>query len=342
MTITELRSKAYKPIDGVLACQVLNLVEINQTYTLPIGEDNTIVTMIGTGNGSFTIGSNSYPLFVNRDTIYQLRYVASLNGWISAETPLNLSNDRAYVDTEIVKVNSIITTKDTAQTTANTDLETRLTDAIAGLRTELLEQAVDVDGVISGYDVILNLIQGQNATITALTAKVAELENKPSQVVRSASLPDDSDGWEVWIQTVEDTVNWEIIVTQFNRTSDSWTLPLVVRKESLPPPSHRQAIEISPNRFEVRLPGGGTLEYSNIRSADLTSFSFPVNTYTPLEAYYLDSEGNQYYRRGQIIDPTLTAMGLGRLSAPSNAITLRYEIGRTGFTDKIVYDVPLL
>lgn len=188
---------------------------------------------------------------------------------------------------------------------------------------------------------LVNNLAAAMETIQILSNRLAVLESKPEEIVRSPDLPDFSKEWKLWIQSSLDYAAWTLTMTEFSRVDPESAMPMIVRTESLRPPVHTQAVPVGAE-WKTRLPGGGELQYGTGRNSSLATFTFPAGVYSEVAWWYVNAEGLLISGtlRAEQISSESTAHGMGRADAPYSAVAVQVEIFRPNLP-KISYSFPI-
>jgi hypothetical protein len=119
-------------------------------------------------------------------------------------------------------------------------------------------------------------------------------------------------------------------------------MPMLVRTEPLPLPSHADATLLPNGNHQTLIPGGGSFEYSTSRSRGINGFSFMPGIYSGVSWSYRDAAGEiiSGTQRIGVISPTDRAYGVGVVDAPSNAVDVAVEFAEVNGTI-INYIYPL-
>jgi hypothetical protein len=193
-----------------------------------------------------------------------------------------------------------------------------LEDAIALLATN---EAAD-DKTVEALDKLVKAID-----LKPLGDRVTALESKPvvtTDTVISDDDPTDGD-WKHWFKRLYDRTAWKMAVIHYVQIlkGEAWAMNAADWRD-MAPPTHEIAAELSPGRFQITLPGGAVFSYETGRGQILDGLEFPADVYIGAQTEYRDAAGDLINRtaRYQSIAPGSVALGMGRLDAPANAVTV--------------------
>jgi hypothetical protein len=192
------------------------------------------------------------------------------------------------------------------------------------------------------------------AIVTPLVARIDALEAKPApspQVLELDRPFEDADfdtDWMLATQVIRDYTAWTWSTQLYQRVGRRVVKPLFPEVvESMPNPTHNNAIALGNNLFENRLPNNAFIRYTSPKttqnSTDLVQF--PASVFSHFTWILIDAAGNRVGSYGSNRSPLpsgFTGQSIDyKTPNPPDVVGIRVILTRAADQVDVTYDVPV-